>query len=66
MSVKIKYEGDEKEVDAEEGTAVKDILKALGVNPETVITEKEGKLVSLEEEVANGEELRLINVVSGG
>ena len=43
-----------------------DLLKELGRSPETVIVRKNGKIVTEEEQLADGDEIEIIPVVSGG
>ncbi len=66
MPVKVLHEDLEKSLTAEKGTTVEEIIRKVGVNPETVITEKDGEIVSNKETVDGDECLHLINVVSGG
>ncbi|MFP4116332.1 MAG: MoaD/ThiS family protein [Candidatus Aenigmatarchaeota archaeon] len=66
MPVKVIHEDVERDVDISNGTKVEEVLEEVDVNPETVIAEVDGEVVSLEEEVEGGEELKLLNVVSGG
>jgi len=49
-----------------EPETVEEAIEGADVNPETVIVEMEGKVVSLEERIEGDEEIKLINVVSGG
>jgi len=66
MKVKVDHEDVESKVEVKEGTRVEKVLEKVNINPETVIVEMEGKIVSLEEELEGGEKLKLVNVVSGG
>ena len=51
---------------AVENTAIEDVLKCLGINPVEVIVAKNGRIVSEEETVDAGDELKIIMVVHGG
>ncbi len=66
MSVEISWNNSKKSIDVEEGATVQDIFEEIDVNPETVIIELDERVVSLEEELNGDEDIRLINVVSGG
>lgn len=66
MPVKVSWEDEEKSLDVRQGSKVEDVFERIDVNPETVIVEMNGEVVSLEEELCGDEDLRLINVVSGG
>lgn len=66
MEVKIKNENGEKKIELGDTAKVKEALKKADVNRETVIVEKDGEVVSSEEELEHGDRFRLINVVSGG
>ncbi len=43
-----------------------DLLEKLGRSPEVVIVRKNGKIVVEEEKLADGDEIEMIPVVSGG
>ncbi len=64
MAVKIVHGNGSSEVDGIR--TVEEAVRAVDVNPETVIVEKDGELVSLDEILKDGDKLELINVVSGG
>ncbi len=64
MPVTVVY--DDKSFEIEGSQTVEEAVKKVGVNTETIIVEKDGKLVSLDEELNGREKLKLINVVSGG
>lgn len=48
------------------GAKIMDLLEELDQNPETVAVKREGKIVSEQEELEDGDELIVIPVVSGG
>lgn len=47
-------------------TTVRKIIAALGLNPESVLAMRDGKLIVNETFIGNQAEIRLISVVSGG
>jgi len=49
----------------DEGKTYEDILKELGINPETVVIVKEGLPVPSDEKVEEGE-VKILRVISGG
>jgi sulfur carrier protein len=58
-------DGSRKEM-AVENTTIEDVLRRLGINPVEVIVAKNGRIVSEEETVDAGDELKIIMVVHGG
>lgn len=44
----------------------KDVLKRLGVNPETVLIVRDGQLITQEDSIEGCEKLELLSVISGG
>jgi sulfur carrier protein ThiS len=42
------------------------LLERLGVNPETIVVVKNGAVVSEDERCGDGDELKLLSVISGG
>jgi len=48
------------------GMTLEQALRELGIVPETVLAVREGKIVPLSHRLAEGEELELVDVISGG
>lgn len=48
------------------GNSVKDLLKYLNVNPETVLVVREGEVMTEEEILNENDFLELLSVISGG
>ncbi len=69
MRVKIRFLGgfekDFEEVEVEKGMRYHDLLKRLGINPETVVVVKDGKPVPVDDFVEEGE-ITVMRVISGG
>lgn len=53
------------EVEIDDGATVRDALQAAGINPETVIVEQDGQVITMQDEI-DEDELRVLQVVSGG
>lgn len=64
MSVKLVLRNKEYEVKA--GMALLDALKKCGIVPESVIATREGELITEDEILKDGEEIKLVAVISGG
>ena len=64
MKVFIEPENETKEIEFS-GT-VSELLKKLSINPETVIAAKNDELVPEDEELKDGDEVKLLAVISGG
>jgi sulfur carrier protein ThiS len=48
------------------GRTLEEALRELGILPETVLAVKDGRIVPLSHRLAEGEELELVDVISGG
>ena len=64
MTVKIVYRG--KEYEAKIGTTVREAVKKIGLQPETVLAVVDGQLVTDDTVVRDGMQIRLVAVISGG
>ncbi len=62
--MKVEYRGKVHELPGKQ--RVRDVLRLLGINPETVLVFREGELVTEDEQVAEEATLRIFDVVSGG
>jgi len=65
MAIKVIYRGKELEF-PEKRMKVKELLKKLGLSPLSSLVVKNGEVVSEEETVEEGDEVRVINAISGG
>lgn len=63
MKVFIEKENRTKEVKAKD---VKEVLEKLKINPETVLTVVNDELVTEDRKLSNKDEVKILNVVSGG
>jgi len=50
----------------EAGVTLEQALRELGILPETVLAVREGRIVPLSHRLEDGEELELVDVISGG
>lgn len=68
MKVKAFIERDGREVSVEVKTdaKVRDLIKALSLNPVTVIPAVDGEVVTEEHELKNNDQIKFLSVVSGG
>jgi sulfur carrier protein ThiS len=55
-----------KEYEAKVGTTVRDAVKKIGLQPETVLAVLDGKLVTDDTVLREGMNIRLVAVISGG
>jgi len=56
----------EKEIELGDGARIKDVLDSFKVKYDFVITMLNGKAVPIDEELKNGDTLKIVTVVSGG
>jgi len=52
--------------DVKPGSTVRHIIKEAGLNPESVLAVRDGKLINEETLTQNGDTIKLVTVVSGG
>jgi sulfur carrier protein ThiS len=62
--VKLNYRGKTHELPA--GMTVRDAVKKIGLQPETVLAVHDGKLITDDTVLRDGMQVRLVAVVSGG
>ncbi len=65
MPIRVLYRGKEIEVEGERIKA-KDLLKKLGLSPLSSLVVKNGEVISEEDYVEEGDEVRVVNAISGG
>lgn len=65
MKVTVIAQGKRTEFDGDAKTII-DVLSGMGINRETVIVRKGKSVVPAEEEIADGDEIELIKIFSGG
>ncbi len=65
MPIKVLYRGREIEVEGKRLKA-KELLKELGLSPLSSLVVKNGEVISEEEYVEEGDNIRVINAISGG
>jgi len=67
VKLKIKYRGSEREVVIDKKKVrAEDILKALGLSSEYAFVVKNDEVVSEEEIIKEGDDIKVINAISGG
>ncbi len=65
MPIKVSYRGKEYEF-PEKKLKAKDLLKKLGLSPLSSLVVRNGEVISEEDYVEEGDEVRIINAISGG
>ena len=66
QKMKIYLEKQNKKIQKEFTGTAKELIKALKINPETIIITKNNKLITLDEKIKNDDEIRILSVISGG
>ncbi len=66
ISAYVEKEQKTKAVALREGALVKDLLSELGVNPVTVIVSRNNELMVDDDELNDGDSIKIISVISGG
>lgn len=56
----------DKEYTVKPGMTVRQAIKKMGIQPESVIPTRDGELITDDEVIKDGEHIRLIAVISGG
>ena len=65
MPIKVLYRGKEIEL-PEKKLKAKELLKRLGLSPLSSLVVKNGEVISEEDTVEEGDNIRVINAISGG
>ena len=66
ISAYVEKEQKTKAVALREGALVKDLLSELGVNPVTVIVSRNNELMVDDDELNDGDSIKILSVISGG
>lgn len=68
MKLKVFYdrENSSKEIELDDNTTAKDLLKKLKINPVTVIVSKNNNIILEEEKLNDNDDVKIISVISGG
>jgi sulfur carrier protein ThiS len=68
MKIKAYFDREDKEhvVELPKQATVKDLLLALAINPVSVLVSKNNEILLDNEELSEGDELKLYSVISGG
>jgi len=64
--MRVRLRNPDREVDLEGGRPVREVLRELGVDPDTVLVIREGELITREAQVAQDDRLEIRPVISGG
>ncbi|HEX9030138.1 MAG TPA: MoaD/ThiS family protein [Anaerolineales bacterium] len=64
MTVKLMLRG--KEYEVRPGMTLRDSLLKAGINPESVLATREGKMITDDEILKDGQSVKLVAVISGG
>ncbi len=62
--IKLKYRKQEWELEG--NLSVRQAIEAVGLNPEAVLAVREGELLTEDMRLQDGDEIRLVAVISGG
>ncbi len=65
MRVTLSLRGEKKEVEFS-GRTLGDLLSSQGINPEEYVFSRNGELILADEPLHDGDEIKLVPVVSGG
>jgi len=68
MNIKVYIDKDRKneELELEDNSPVKEMLKKLNINPVTVIVSRNNTLILEDEKLNDKDELKVLSVISGG
>ncbi len=66
MRLMVKVFFRESEFESPGNITIRELIKGLGLNPQSVLAVKEGNLVSNETRLGSEGEIKLISVISGG
>lgn len=66
MRLMVKVFFRESELETPGNTTIREVITGLGLNPQSVLAVRDGKLVNNETRLGNEGEIKLISVISGG
>ena len=68
IKIKVFVDRENKNIEMEIGksAAVKDMLNRLKINPVTVLVSRGNELITEEEKLKDGDDIRILSVISGG
>lgn len=66
VRVFIDRENKSKEMELDSDSVVSDLLNELSINPVTVIVSRGNELILDDERLGNGDDIRILSVISGG
>ncbi len=66
ITVKLSRNNETKNIQLEKGSKAKDVLKKINLKPDTVIIMIDNKPIPIDEKIADGQELTVLQVSSGG
>ena len=68
MQINVFYdrEKEEKNIELDEDSSIKDLLAKMNINPVTVIVSKDNNIITEDEKVNDKDKIKLISVISGG
>ena len=64
--MRVRLRNPDREVHLEGGRPVREVLRELGVDPDTVLVIREGELITREAQVGQDDRLEIRPVISGG
>ena len=64
MEITVEWQGRRKTRTRE--STIEGLLRELRINSETVIVEKNGKIVPVQESLKDGDSIRIMKIISGG
>ena len=64
--MRVRLRNPDREVDLDGGRPVREVLRELGVDPDTVLVIREGELITREAQVGQDDRLEIRPVISGG
>lgn len=57
---------EEKTIEVDENSSVKDLLSKMDINPVTVIVSRDNNIILEDEKIKDKDKIKLISVISGG
>ncbi|MEK6968019.1 MAG: MoaD/ThiS family protein [Nanoarchaeota archaeon] len=64
--MKVHIERQNKNIEVKFSGSVKDLLEKISVNPEAVLVVRDSELLTLDRDVSDNDEIKLLSVISGG
>jgi len=66
ITIELSRSKETREIDLKKGSTVKEVLKKINIKPDTIIVIRKDEPIPIDEELINGERLKILEISSSG